>query len=286
MGQAENELVEEALQGRRFGRDRIRAECPFCASEGHQDKKTSLVVIAKTGRWFCYRCEEWGYLKEPPDPDLEHEGEEEEQERVIFEPPEGFTELGRGYGKTSIVFEDARDYLRDVRGITKYAIKKLRIGACDDGSWRGRVIAPHLDGDIWLGWVGRIWSKKVKSSILPYRYPKGMIRSLYNVRVLDTVTDEPALGVEGAFDAAHFPDDAFAFFGGHTPAHVEEIESRTKRPIAIVLDGDAWEKGQMLGLRLRFDGLRAGSVKLPPKVDPDEPGLREWILEEARRCVR
>lgn len=285
MGRAENELVEEALRGRRFGSDRIRAECPFCASEGHIDRKTSLVVIAATGRWFCYRCGEWGYLEEPPAPALGDEKPAEEQERVTFEPPEHFVELGQGLGARSIVYEDARDYLYKVRKISKYAVRTLRIGACDDGSWRGRVVVPHLDGDVWLGWVGRVWSKKVRSGILAYRYPKGMIRSLYNVRVLDTKTDEPALGLEGALDVAHFPDDAFGFFGGHTAAHIDEIKKRSKRPIAIVLDGDAWEKGEMLGLRLRFDGWRAGSVKLPPKTDPDEVP-RDWLLEEARRCVR
>ena len=57
-----------------------------------------------------------------------------------------------------------------------------------------------------------------------------------------------------------------------------------KRPVAIMLDGDAWEESWILAARLRFEGCRAGFVKLPPRTDPDEVPL-DWARNEARRCI-
>lgn len=302
MSREDNELVEEALRGRSYGKERIRCACPFCEAEGHHDSKTSLVVVAATGKWWCYRCESYGRLDEPPNP-LLVEQDTKTAERVEMEPPEGFIELDEDVANDLPPFAAAWNYLRS-RKISKEAILALHMGACAEGicskcdgtreidgerctfcGWGKRVIVPHLDDGAWLGWVGRILTKKPKKGQLVYRYPKGMKRTLYNAKVLEIETDEPALAFEGALDVAHFYDRAFAFFGSPTPAHIQEIKERAKRPVCIVLDGDAWEVGWALGLRLKFDGLRAGSVRLPPKKDPDEVA-RDWLLSEARRATR
>ena len=63
-----------------------------------------------------------------------------------------------------------------------------------------------------------------------------------------------------------------------------EAMKQAKRPIAIVPDGDAWQDGWILAARLRFLGLRAGYVRLPPKMDPDEVD-RDWLLAESAACI-
>ena len=60
-----------------------------------------------------------------------------------------------------------------------------------------------------------------------------------------------------------------ACLGKPNEAHLALLQE-ARRPVVVVLDGDAWEEGEALSLRLRFEGLRAGFVRLPPKTDPDE----------------
>ena len=288
VGRAEDDAVELAISGARLSNGAYRAACCFCLAEGHQDHKTSLVVRADSGRWFCFRCGERGRIRslgsleapltrpKPSDDPL-----------PVFEPPPFYARLWRSTGRSAEAYRPARQYLEG-RGITAEAIEALRMGACAEGPWGGRVIIPHIDADdgrTWRGWVGRVWVKKPREGVLPYRYPPGMRRTIFNAKVLHEETDEPALGFEGALDVAHYHDRAFAFFGSPTESHIQEIERRTKRPVAIVLDGDVPEKNEMLGLRLRFDGYRAGFVKLAPRQDPDEVP-RDWLLEEARRCLQ
>lgn len=294
----DHERVEAAIAGaRKTSTGWYHVACFYCEDAGHRDKKHSLHVNAATGRYKCWRCGEWGRIEvldgvgAPPAPAVD-------DPLPVFAPPDRFAAL---YGEDDLGFalEPARHYLRR-RGVPEQAVRDLRMGAvplggrgcscCPDRPrcrWAGRVVVPHLDADdgrTWRGWVARVWVKRPPPGVLPYLYPPGMKRTLYNARVLAEQSDEPALAVEGALDAAHFHDRAFAFFGSPTEAHVEEVLRRARRPVCVVLDGDAWAKGEMLALRLRFDGLRAGHVRLPPTLDPDDVD-RGWLLEEARRSL-
>ena len=282
---ASAEMVEDAIVGARSVKGWRHARCPFCVNEGHESNKKNLRVSLR-GYYQCWRCGESGWLRR---------GVEETAETVTpsttaitdttFEPPEGFEFLD---GNESYMLAPARRYLES-RGITDEAIRALKIGAvgrdAEDWHWRQRVVVPHLDEHgRWLGYVGRLWAAKPSKNALPYLYPAGMKRTLYNARVLSVETDEPALGFEGALDVAHYPDRAFAFFGSPTEDHIKEIERKAKRPVVIVLDGDMGDKSEMLGLRLRLDGLRAGWVTLPPLADPDEVP-RAWLVDESKKAV-
>ena len=289
-----NERVEKALRGRRFHYKWIRVPCPFCADIGHADKKTSLGVQASNGVWHCFRCGEGGRLKEPPDPAqalLEAEpGDPVEAALTPIPPPDGFPLLGEGPGLTSITLEPARDYLRS-RNVDEKLVRLLGLGAVVDGKYANRIIVPfHREGhDDWLGWIGRLWCKPQPwaegLSAMKYIYPKGMPRGmfLYNHAAVHVETDEPLIIVEGAFDTWPFYPDGAAVLGKPSNVQVEALKL-AKRPVAIMLDGDAWEESWILAARLRFEGCRAGFVKLPPRTDPDEVPL-DWARNEARRCI-
>ncbi len=270
---SDRDRVEDAITGARLtSTGYYQVQCVFCLDEGHDDKKTSLHVNAATGWYKCWRCEARGRISPQDAPGrVLPPPTQGRPDKTLFEAPEGFQELETPIGRSSLTFEPAWAYLIG-RGIHQRAIQALRLGACEGGFWGGRIIAPHfdVDGKTWLGWVGRVWVKRPREGVLPYRYPVGMQRTLYNARVLEIETDEPALGFEGALDVAHYHDRAFGFFGSPTPAHLKEIKERAKRPVAIVLDGDAHDKGAMVALHLRLDGIEAGSVRLGPRIDPDQ----------------
>ncbi len=289
MSRDDNDRVEAALRERRYGTGWWRTTCPFCADEGHKDKKASLSVNSATGDWKCFRCGERGRLDEPPDPNAEVDTTP--SEIPLFDPPEGFSPIGYGAGAYAESFRDARRYMKK-RGISKETIRAQGIGACADGWLAGRIVVPVQLGrfDQWVGWVARLWCNPHPDAeglaALKYLYPKGMARGtfLYNHdAMLSDETDAPYMTVEGAFDAFQYLPDAGAFFGKPSHAHVRALLEAT-RPIAVVLDGDAWLEGQMLAMRLRFEGKRAGFVRLPPKTDPNTVDVA-WLKEEARRCI-
>jgi DNA primase len=151
------------------------------------------------------------------------------------------------------------------------------------GRYHHRIIIPVMGQENeWLGWVGRAW---VKNADRPYIYPPGEWRgtTLYNHAALRVESDEPAMVVEGCFDAHAVWPDGVAVLGKPSEWQVDAM-CEAKRPVAVVLDRDAWREGSSLAYLLRARGVRAGAVRLPPVLDPDEvPG--GWLREEARRCI-
>lgn len=264
----------------------MRGNCPFCPERaGKEDAKRSLGMNATTGYFACFRCGMRGRVAEIT---LDFDTSEVVERPRTIEPPEAFTSLVEGPGATAESLASARAYLRG-RGLDEALWAAVGLGACATGRYAGRVVVPIFDetGETWCGWVSRAWYKK---ATVPYLYPEGMDRAtvLYNSAALQIETDEPAVIVEGVMDAicpAVFPHGV-ALLGKHSPAQLDQLHE-ARRPLAIVLDGDAHEEGEMLALRLRFDGMRAFSVKLPAGRDPDEMGS-EWLhaqLREGQKLV-
>ncbi len=273
------EDIEYAISGKTPSRKGwVRVCCPACESrQGTPDRKFSLGVHVPTGRWHCFRCASRGRCSGDG---FDVEVEEAEPEPAI-EPPEAFFELYDGAGASSASLENARRYVRR-RGITDAAAKEMRIGACTSGRFYGRVVVPVFDATgRWVWHVGRDIAGKAERR---YLYPTGdRVGVMFNIGALDIETDEPVLCGEGCFDAApHWPH-ASAFLGKPTEAHFERLLD-ARRPICIMLDGDAWEEGEALSWRLRIEGKRAGFIRFPPCTDPNE-FTTESLLDEARNSL-
>jgi hypothetical protein len=147
--------------------------------------------------------------------------------------------------------------------------------------------------------VARLWAPS-PDGLPKYLCARGSWRgqSIYNHAALLEQTDDPAIVVEGVIDAISVWPCGVALLGlsggtrdgaGRVASRgmptVEQVDalSLARRPLAVVLDGDAWEEGEATALQLRLLGARAGYVRLPPRTDPDEVPA-SWLLEEARRC--
>lgn len=276
--QERNELAEAALQGARSsgGGEWLRAECPFCPSVvGKRDTSRAFSINRQHWGWHCFRCGTAGHLDRPAGEDVV----QQERTAARIERPEHYLPLGEEPGATAHVTEQARRYLV-ARRVAPRLWAEARIGACAQGRYAGRVVVPILSGDTWLGWVGRAWSRKVPK---PYIYPSGPWRgrALFNHAALHT-SGEVLYVVEGVFDALALWPNAVAVLG--KPSH-EQVEALllSRRPVVVVLDGDAWVEGWSLAMRLRLMGVRAGSVRLPPKTDPDQVPLAD--LWEAGRAA-
>lgn len=278
------EAVEQSFgaSARREGRD-YRIHCPFCVSSKTGRADYSMGVVAATGQFYCHRCETGGKLREAPNPELALL-REQEPEVTEIEPPEGFIPLGYEPGLSAESLAEVRAYAAR-RQIGPERARELKVGAVLEGYYAGRLVVPLLDPEDparWLGWVGRDWTGLAERK---YLYPVGMPRGkhLYNEQALDDETDEPVLVVEGVLDVMPFYPDAVAVLGKPSHAHVERL-ARAKRPLCVVLDGDAARDGHALAMKLQFDGARAGSVRLPGKADPDEVDP-DALRAAARRSI-
>lgn len=283
------EIAETALaDARRSAGGWWRANCGYCLIEtGKPDRRQSLGIKPAIAFFMCFKCGVRGRLRDVPDDVLVLEAKlaklRGDAPPPTKEPPPGFEPIWDHEAWTSIFLETPRDYLLS-RGVSRECAQEAQIGVCAQGKLAERIVVPVLDVDqrTWLGYSARDWTNKQDPR---YRYPRGMARGvlLYNWAALYEVTDVPLILVEGVFDALPYWPDASASLGKPGDYHRRLLLGAT-RPIAVCLDGDAWEEGWALAQYLQLNDRRAGAVKLPPGSDPNTVD-HGWLREEARRCV-
>jgi hypothetical protein len=258
-----------------------RSACPVCTIQyGKEDKRASLGFYPETGFYHCFRCEISGYLQGRFD---QYAGDDEQPaETPPIELPEGFMHIATEPAISANATKEARTFLLG-RGVDRRTWREARLGITLEGKQRNRIIVPVYHEHRLAGWVGRVWEP---NRWLPYVYPEGFKRGdvLWNSNALQIETDKPLLVVEGVFDGLPYWPDASACLGKPTRNQFDLL-LEAKRPLAIALDGDAWELGRALSMRLKLKGRWAGFIRIPPKEDPNSVD-REWLWSEAYNCVR
>jgi DNA primase len=277
------ELLDEALEqiGINTQYDWQRINCPYCVFRtGKADKRQSMGLRLDSGFAHCFKCNVRTKTKKLESLSLESLQIRlpKLEEDVKIGPPANFRELNKN--SLDHENEEAFSYLIK-RGITESQIEGIGIGSCYWGHAAGRVVVPikNKQGE-WVGWVGRDWTGDAP---LRYMYPKGFRRELhvFNEAALFRQDDSPVMVVEGVFDAIPYWPNAVAVLGKPANNH-SEIIAKTKRRVAVCLDGDAWEAGWAFARKLRMRGCVTAAVRLPPDKDPGNIGtdvLRKMVQE-------
>jgi hypothetical protein len=277
-------LVESALSGAKQRAGWFRSRCPFCA-----ERDQSFSYNPVTGYWHCFRCRENGFLHDVPE-ELIGAGPSEEEVAAELEearrPPPSFTLLAEDDSET---LAPAREYLLR-RGVPERVWGPAQLGACYEGRYEERIVVPNvmLDGS-WLGYTTRSYDPECPKKFA-YRYPRGAWRGhvVWNEAALYADTDELLYVVEGVLKGLPYWPHAVAFLGNSGPSVVTDEQfamlRSSRRPLVVVLDGDAHVQGWALAMRLRVAGCLAGAVRLPPKTDPDEVDAYE-LWEAARESL-
>lgn len=275
-----DQLVLDAVAGRRpNSKGTVRANCPFCELVVQKtDRKQCLSVNLSNGFFKCYRCDTKGKIADetmPYDFSTLQKSAGVESEAKPVNLPEGFVPLWKPEERKAMVCKPAMKYLRT--RVDEQTIELARIGACVRGKFQGRVVVPIYKAGKLAGYVGRLWTKKVREGDRKYLYNEGFDRAnvLYNEDALYVTTDKPVLVVEGVFDTFPFYPDAVALLGKPSPAQFEMLMN-ARRPIAVVLDGDAHREATSLAMGLRLEGKDAVALQLEPGVDPDECPEEVW----------
>ena len=290
-----------------------RANCPFCIVRGEPKPDTHMCwgVDTTNGYWHCFRCGAKGiYVPFAVDGAAAAQmvakiatglGGEALQLGVgealhpaeYMDPPEGFVSLS-GPDGDALVLSRAREYMAR-RGISPEVIEAAGVGACLSGFYADRIVIPvrARGSNRWHGFVARSYlsaaeQARIESTgqrFMRYLYPRWPNRGkcLLNERALDARTERPVMAVEGSFDAMPYWPDVVAFLGKPSRNHVKLLKA-SKRPVAVVLDGDAAAESEALARELALDGVPVGWVRLPPKEDPCSVD-RAWLREAADNCI-
>jgi hypothetical protein len=261
----------------------VRGSCPFCITRiGKEDLRRSFAVNAETGFFHCFRCGIKGRMDGDFD-DMWQKPWRHVTQAPQIKLPDEHIPLYTGPGIDAEATLQARDYLLS-RGFSDKTLLRARIGVCLEGYFRHRIIVPITEANSVRGFVARDYTGHAD---MKYVYPKGMNRAnmLFGENSFSAMeSDDALLVVEGVFDALPYVGNAVACLGKPTVMQVELLKT-ANRPLAIVLDGDAWEEGYSLSQKLRLNGKRAGYVKLPAGEDPGSVDPC-WLLEEAQKCVQ
>lgn len=272
------DAVLAAIGNRRAARSGwVRANCPFCVlSTGKDDRSQALGLNTATGGWHCFRCGESGRV--PTDGFARPKASPIPVDAELQTLPQGFVPLGTEPGLSALSTLHIRSYL-DRRGIRRHVWREAGIGCALSGRWAHRAIVPVRRPDASLvGWVAR----HVGENPMRYLNSSGAIPGLFNEGALYVETNTPVMVVEGVFDALPFWPDAVALLGKPKDMQLAMLLDAC-RPVAVVLDGDAWREAEALAWRLKFEGKRAGFVRLPPTRDPAD--CQDGLSAQVMQCV-
>ena len=245
-------ILEEVLGNNYRSSDEHLFFCPFCK---HHKRKMSVNISKNTYKcWICdsrgkniytlvrkfgnhFQKQKWQSFEENVDIlDFDNIFEEKEEETIQrISLPKEFISLANK--NLSLTANTPLNYLRK-RGINSADILKWKIGYCEDGEYRNRIIVPSFNRDGNCNYfVARTWTK----DWLKYKNPPASKNVVFNELMINW--DEPIVLVEGIFDAI-IADNSIPLLGSTLNAHsrlFKAILTRSKR-VYVALDQDAEKK--------------------------------------------
>jgi hypothetical protein len=266
----------------------VRANCPWCEELGHHSRVKNLAINPETGYFKCWRsfhCGTVGFLWSKDAltysaayvPVIAPSLADIIAKRIGPSPAdlEGFQRIDVKAPGLGLPYYT---YLKK-RRVSDKAITATGCGYCLGGQYKDRLVIPFVQGGEYVGAVTRV----LYATGYAYKNSPGFVRdSMFNIDALFVETEEPIAIVEGVFDALpHWPY-AVACLGKPTDRQVDII-ARAKRPVVMLLDGDARLENRSTLLRLQLRGANVRAAYLPPATDPGDlsvPAFIDYLLGE------
>ena len=265
-----------------------RTNCPFCIRRtGKHDRRGSLAFNADLGLVKCFKCGIRIWLKGKVD--FKKAPSADAQARFFSKKAPGwYYPLFGEEIDGSISLAPGVAYAES-RGFDEGIRRAVGMGGAVKGRYKERLIVPHQhENGAWWGFSARSWHPKHDHGYMPHRYPNAMSRDyVYNQEALSEKVDDPVLLEEGVLDCLLYWPDCVGALGKPTRAHLDLLLA-SKRPIAVVLDSDAWRQASYYAWLLRKNGIPSGAVRLPPGCDPNS--IHMLSIADVRRaadeCIR
>lgn len=184
-------------------------------------------------------------------------------------PPE-FRSLSRQ--SRSPFYNEALRYLES-RGFGMEDVVRWKLGYCEDGEYRHRIILPSFDADGELNFfVGRAYRSNVGMNYKHGNFSKDII---WNDYMVDWT--EPIVITEGSFDAFRARDNVIALQGTIMGPSLFSKIVRSEVPVFFAEDSDAFAKQIKQMEKLVMYGIKCRHVDLDGKKDVGEMTYDEFI---------
>jgi len=279
-------ILEEILGNNYRSNDEHLFFCPFCK---HHKRKMSINISKNTYKcWICdsrgksiytlvrkfgnhFQKQKWQSFEENVDiSDFDNIFEEKEEETIQrISLPKEFISLANK--DLSLTAGAPLNYLRK-RGVTSADILKWKIGYCEDGEYRNRIIIPSFNRNGNCNYfVARSWTK----DWLTYKNPPASKNVVFNELMINW--GEPIILVEGIFDAI-IADNSIPLLGSTLNAHsrlFKAILTRSKR-VYVALDQDAEKKALNIISELISHGIEIYKIDTSAYEDVGEMTKEEF----------
>ena len=276
--------IDEALGiGRNLGKGEIQYYCPFCSHH-----KPKLQVNLETQKWRCWVCNSKGLkvitllrklnveysvldaIKKIYGETVYRKTDTDDEVVEINLPSEYKPILDSQH---IIEYRVAYNYLKN-RGITDGDILKHRIGYCDSGLYKGRIIVPSYNCDGRLNYF--IARTIYPNETIKYKNPP----ISKNIIAFDSVINwkMPVVLCEGVFDAIAIKRNALPILGKVLSQNLTDKILMEKPELKIVLDKDALGDAIKAYTYLTNNGINCKLVTLQGK-DPSEIGFVDVTKE-------
>tara|TARA_R110000824_G_scaffold188779_5_gene370153 strand:- start:665 stop:1594 length:930 start_codon:yes stop_codon:yes gene_type:complete len=246
------QILEEILGSFYRSNDEHLFFCPFCK---HHKRKLSINLSKNTYKcWICDNSsrniyfivrgfgnysqkQHWRSFDdhvELSDFDNIFKEEEQVQEQRIKLPKEFICLANKGDDLRSM---QARRYLKQ-RGVSFKDLLKWKIGFCDEGEYKDRIIFPSFDSN---GYCNYFVARAYIDSWLKYKNPPAGKNIIFNELMIDW--EQPVVLVEGIFDAVN-AENSIPLLGSTLNTYSKlfrAILTHSKR-IYLALDQDAEKK--------------------------------------------
>ena len=265
--------------------------CPQCCGEGHRRKKKKLSIRLDNGMHHCWICglkgktllytikkffptrlEEYGRIFD--EEDYQNHINDQEEQDLVLELPEGFVPLALAHGSRDPDIRDVVEYLCS-RGLGLDDFWHWRLGTCTTGRFSRRVIMPSFDqfGALNYFTARSIDSDGAKKYINSKVKRKDVIFNEINIR-----WDEPVVLVEGPFDLVKCGWNSIAMLG----SFLDESYILFRKivtygsDVVLVLDQDASSKMTKIAHALSSYGINVKCVNLDKFNDVGEMSKLEF----------
>ena len=281
------QILEEMLGDFYRSSEELLFSCPFC---NHHKKKLSINISKNS--YKCWVCDTsgrnifylikrfgnydhrkaWSNFSEDVDisdfDNLFRSDETKEPLQRIKLPNEYVCLANKNLPSTA---KKALKYLKN-RGLNSYDILKWKIGYCETGEYRNRIIIPSFNLD---GYCNYFIARTYTEDWLKYKNPPVSKNVVFNELLINW--NNPTTLVEGAFDAI-IAENSIPLLGSTLNSHSKlfrSILTHSKR-IYVALDQDAEKKALSIISALNSYGVEVYKIDTSDYEDVGSMAKKEF----------
>jgi len=293
-------LEQELGSGTKTSKTNVKFYCPFC-----HHKKKKLEIDTNNEIWHCWVCNEKGrsvysllkklnthqnVLHSVHDlSDIKYIPQSKEIKTIEtgLQLPENFIPLYYPIKNKTNTYKSVLQYLIK-RNLTPIDVKRYKIGYCEKGKFKNRIIFPSFNSKNELNYyVGRVLPNKSKLAYLTPPISKDDIipfENLINFN-LDVYI------AEGALDAIAMHYNTIPLFGKTIGKSLMQKLIKTQPPnIYIILDNDAIKQAVGLINKLKYNSVKSNIhlIELPENKDPSDIGFKNMfkLINNSRKFTQ